>query len=148
MPLTDWPAGTFDLQGNFPPVLANVYLWPGLFADTLPVYLNISRALAQPGPASYVHIDCDIYSGESTAGQQACMTLMTSTELCMACAGARDVLQLLTAADKIVVGTIVVFDDLVRPAMHASGAHMQCMHAALTAAWRGRSIMEHTGTVS
>ena len=61
--MDSWPAGTFDLQGSMPQVLGNVYLWQGLFADTLPAYLNMSRAFGQVGPATYIHVDCDIYSG-------------------------------------------------------------------------------------
>ena len=78
-PMDSWPAGTFDLQGSMPQVLGNVYLWQGLFADTLPAYLNMSRAFGQYGPATYVHMDCDIYSGKAAP-----MLLDTCTGCCQA----------------------------------------------------------------
>ena len=85
-PQADWPAGTFDLKGQFPPVLANVYLWPGLFNNTLPVYLNISLALGQLGPVSYLHVDCDLYGCDDRACDWRSMlhALLIPTDACCA----------------------------------------------------------------
>jgi hypothetical protein len=46
----------FDAHGNFPKVPANVILHPGLFADSLPGWLD-----QHPGPAAFIHIDSDLY---------------------------------------------------------------------------------------
>jgi predicted O-methyltransferase YrrM len=46
----------FDLHGHLPKVPANVILHPGLFADTLPVWLEQNQ-----GPVAFVHIDSDLY---------------------------------------------------------------------------------------
>ncbi|MEM9515879.1 MAG: class I SAM-dependent methyltransferase [Actinomycetota bacterium] len=54
---------------------------PGLFADTLPAFLD-----EHPGPIDLLHIDCDIYSST------------------------RDVLT--SVSDRIVPGTVIVFDEL------------------------------------
>ena len=62
--LPDTWSGTgfsFDLQGEMPRVPDNVKLYSGLFADTLPGWLE-----RNPGPAAFVHIDCDIYSSTKT----------------------------------------------------------------------------------
>ena len=116
----DWPAGTFDLQGTFPQVLGNVYLWQGLFSDTLPQYLNLSRALGQLGPASYVHVDCDIYSGRQSGRKPASLDhSLSKTSAKHVAAGARDILQLLT--HRIQVGTVILFDDLVNYAAYRRG---------------------------
>jgi Macrocin-O-methyltransferase (TylF) len=75
--------GRFSLAGVPPPQLAalkNVRLHKGWFQDTLPGFLK-----QHPGPARFVHIDCDLYSSTKT------------------------VLDLL--ADRIVPGTVIVFDE-------------------------------------
>ena len=48
-------AGAFRQKG-VPRVPGNVKLVPGLFDDTLPDFME-----AHPEPASFVHIDCDLY---------------------------------------------------------------------------------------
>ncbi len=73
-------AGQFDVQGQPPPVAANVELHVGWFDDTLPGFLE-----THPGPAAFIHIDCDIYSSTRT------------------------VLQALQP--RLVAGTIIVFDE-------------------------------------
>jgi hypothetical protein len=74
--------GRFSL-GGVPPQLGaikNVKLHKGWFQDTLPGFLA-----QHPGPARFVHIDCDLYSSTNT------------------------VLGLLS--DRIVPGTVIVFDE-------------------------------------
>jgi hypothetical protein len=74
--------GRFSL-GGVPPQLGglkNVKLHKGWFQDTLPGFLA-----QHPGPARFVHIDCDLYSSATT------------------------VLGLL--AGRIVPGTVIVFDE-------------------------------------
>jgi len=72
----------FDTNGNMPAVPANVHLVKGWFDATLPGFLA-----AHPGPAAFIHVDCDVYSS------------------------ARTVLE--TLAPRIVPGTVIVFDELV-----------------------------------
>ncbi len=76
--------GRFSLSGVPPQLSAtrNVTLHKGWFEDTLPGFLT-----QHPGPARFVHIDCDLYSSATT------------------------VLRLLT--DRIVPGTVIVFDEYV-----------------------------------
>ncbi len=89
---TDWRFG--DTRGNFSrfnktkhSVPSNVELVAGLFIDTLPDQLLLfDREYRCHTPASFVHIDCDMYDG------------------------ARDVLFLL--GSRFVSGTILVFDKL------------------------------------
>ena len=45
---------------DLPPVPANVTLFKGWFTDTLPGFLERNA-----GPASFVHVDCDLYSSSS-----------------------------------------------------------------------------------
>lgn len=74
--------------GRYPGVLSNVNLIKGLFNESLPGFLKTQSMYAGlADPVSYLHIDCDLY------------------------AGARDALQLLIP--RLVVGTVIVFDDLV-----------------------------------
>lgn len=82
-----WKTHAFDQQG-FPPVEPNVHLVKGLFNESLPKFLS-EQAIYAPSDevVSFLHIDCDLY------------------------AGARDALT--TLAPKLVVGTVIVFDDLV-----------------------------------
>jgi len=77
-----WSGDTFnfDAQGKLPRVPRNVVLHKGMFSDTLPAWLE-----ANPGPAAFIHVDCDLY--EST----------------------RVIFDSL--AGRIVPGTIVVFDE-------------------------------------
>ena len=63
-----------------PTVEANVELVVGLFADSLPGFLR-----DHPGPVSYLHVDCDLYS---------------STKTIFDCLG-----------DRIRPGTVIVFDE-------------------------------------
>jgi hypothetical protein len=49
-------AGAFTTKGKLPKVPANATLHPGWFNETLPSFLA-----ANPGPAAFVHVDCDIY---------------------------------------------------------------------------------------
>jgi hypothetical protein len=74
--------GRFSLSGVPPQLSAtnNVTLHKGWFEDTLPGFLA-----QHPGPARFVHLDCDLYSSTTT------------------------VLGLL--ADRIVPGTVLVFDE-------------------------------------
>lgn len=57
--------GFFDVGGELPPVKENAFLWPGLFADSLPAYLQLVHALGNDLPVAYIHIDCDLYAGVS-----------------------------------------------------------------------------------
>lgn len=57
---TWYAAGHFDLGGQPPPVLPNVTLIKGWFADTIPPFLD-----SHPGRLAFVHLDADTY--ESTA---------------------------------------------------------------------------------
>jgi len=54
-------AGEFDLGGIEPAMPPNVTLVKGLFADSLPPFLE-----QHPGNVSFVHIDCDLYSSTKT----------------------------------------------------------------------------------
>lgn len=79
---------TFDLQGNFPPVLANVMLHKGWFNETLPAFLQHLPPVGSPGSAvSLLHIDCDLYGSTVTV--------------------------LDSLASRIIPGTVIVFDELV-----------------------------------
>jgi len=73
-------ARAFDQQGRLPRVPHNVHLHRGTFDMSLPRWLE-----AHPGPAAFVHIDCNLYSSTHT------------------------VLSLL--ADRLVPGTILLFDE-------------------------------------
>ena len=58
----DWRLG-YD-AGEFahePPEVEGAELVVGLFADTLPAFLD-----AHPGPVAFVHVDCDLYSSTVT----------------------------------------------------------------------------------
>ena len=64
-PGDDYAAGKFSLGGKLPKVRENVWLWPGLFNDTLPVVLNLTRAMGTGDfNVSFLHIDCDLYQGK------------------------------------------------------------------------------------
>lgn len=60
----DWrdglPKGTYA-QGRLPKVRCNVRLVKGLFADTVPDFLE-----KNDGPAVLLHVDCDLYSSTCT----------------------------------------------------------------------------------
>ena len=87
---TKYEPGAFDLGGSFPAVVPNVNLVKGLFNSSLPAFLRRQAAYgAADSPLTFLHVDCDLYRG------------------------AVDVFHLL--AHKIVPGTVIVFDDLVRP---------------------------------
>jgi hypothetical protein len=58
----DWagrhePKGAYSTGGRLPPVPANVRLYKGWFDKTVPGFLA-----SHPGAASFLHIDCDLYS--------------------------------------------------------------------------------------
>lgn len=73
--------GRFSLQGEAPAIDApGVRIHQGWFDQTLPQFLEV-----YPGPARFIHVDCDIYSS------------------------ARTVLQLLTP--RVVSGTVILFDE-------------------------------------
>lgn len=81
----DWTAtyerrGKFSRGGALPAVEANARLHKGWFDATLPPFLA-----DHPGPAAFIHIDCDLYSSTRT------------------------VLDLL--APRLVKGTVIVFDE-------------------------------------
>ena len=57
------PRGTFRVRGQIPSLPQNVKLVPGLFAETLP---HLLQGLVERR-ASFVHVDCDLYSGAKTA---------------------------------------------------------------------------------
>jgi len=52
---------SFDVKGRLPRVPGNVALHRGYFDQSLPQWLN-----DHPGPAAFVHIDCDLYSSTKT----------------------------------------------------------------------------------
>lgn len=54
-------AGRFSRKGALPKTAANVRLHPGWFDQSLPKFLE-----AHPGPASFLHMDADIYSSTRT----------------------------------------------------------------------------------
>ncbi len=70
----------FDLKKRLPRVPGNVRLYPGWFEDTLPGWLKVN-----PGPAAFIHVDCDLYSSTRTILTQ--------------------------LADRIVAGTVILFDE-------------------------------------
>ena len=81
----DWPGrheerGHYSTGGALPAVPASACLHAGLFDQTLPGFFA-----AHPGPAAFVHIDCDLYSSTRT------------------------VLEAL--APRLIAGTIIVFDE-------------------------------------
>lgn len=79
---------TFDLQGVMPAVRPNVKLHKGWFNETLPVFLQTLPPVGEFGSVvSLLHIDCDLYASAATV--------------------------LETLAQRIVPGTIIVFDELV-----------------------------------
>jgi hypothetical protein len=57
----DCPKGTFTLKGLLPAVKNNVSLIQGSFSDALPNWLKNN-----PGPFSFLNIDCDTYEATST----------------------------------------------------------------------------------
>lgn len=72
-------AGTFKVAA-LPEVRANVSLHKGWFSDTLPGYLA-----SHPGMASFVHVDCDLYSStkfvlDQLAGRLASGTILLFDE--------------------------------------------------------------------
>ncbi len=73
-------AGYFNRGGKLPKVPANVTLHAGWFENSLPRFVA-----AHPGPAAFLHIDCDLYSSTVTVFE--------------------------TFADRIVPGTVLVFDE-------------------------------------
>ncbi len=83
----DWTGGRekgrFSLGGELPAIkAANVVLHKGWFERTLPGFLA-----SHPGPARFLHVDCDIYSSTRTALEQ--------------------------LAPRLVPGTIIVFDEYI-----------------------------------
>lgn len=78
------PKGSFKLRNefSFPPVLHNVRLIKGMFAETLPQF---KHAVLKNIPIAFIHVDCDLYA---------------STKDVFDCLG-----------DRIVSGTILLFDE-------------------------------------
>jgi len=73
--------GRFGLEGAVPKFeQKNIELHTGWFDATLPPFLQ-----SHPGPARFVHIDCDLYSSTRTALEQ--------------------------LAERLVAGTVIVFDE-------------------------------------
>ena len=77
----DWTEGRekgrFSLGGELPAIKsANVVLHKGWFEDTLPGFLS-----SNPGPARFVHVDCDIYSSTRTVLEQLVPRLVPGTIL-------------------------------------------------------------------
>ncbi|MEM9027608.1 MAG: class I SAM-dependent methyltransferase [Pseudomonadota bacterium] len=73
-------AGYFNRRGKLPRVPANVTLHAGWFDQSLPRFIN-----ATPGPAAFLHVDCDLYSSTVAVFEN--------------------------FADRIVPGTVIVFDE-------------------------------------
>jgi hypothetical protein len=73
-------AGYFNRGGRFPKVKANVKLHRGWFSESLPPFLA-----ATPGPAAFLHVDCDIYSSTVTIFE--------------------------AFRERLVPGTVIVFDE-------------------------------------
>ncbi len=76
-----YSVGHFGVDG-LPDVPANVTLWPGEFAASLPAWLD-----AHPGPAALIHIDCDLYESTRTVlsmldGRIVPGTVLVFDELC------------------------------------------------------------------
>lgn len=70
----------FSRGGRLPRVPANVKLHRGWFDESLPQWLA-----ANPGPAAFIHVDCDVYRSTQTV--------------------------FANLADRIVPGTIILFDE-------------------------------------
>jgi len=71
---------TFDRRGQMPRVPVNVLLHRGYFDASLPKWLD-----SNPGPISFIHLDCDIYSSTKTIFQ--------------------------LTAPRLVPGTVILFDE-------------------------------------
>lgn len=56
-----WKRGRFDIKGKLPKVNKNVSLIKGYFNETLPKFLEEHKE-----KASFIHIDCDLYSSTKT----------------------------------------------------------------------------------
>ena len=59
--LSTWKKGRFNLKGKLPKVNDNVSLIKGYFNETLPKFLEEHKE-----KASFIHIDCDLYSSTKT----------------------------------------------------------------------------------
>lgn len=57
----NWVRGWFDIKGKLPKVNNNVQLIKGYFNETLPDFLAQHKE-----KASFIHIDCDLYSSTKT----------------------------------------------------------------------------------
>jgi tetratricopeptide (TPR) repeat protein len=55
------PKGSYSTHGELPIVPKNVSLHPGLFEETLPVFLE-----EHSGPVKFLNVDCDLYSSTKT----------------------------------------------------------------------------------
>ena len=75
----DFRQGAFK-RTDLPPVAPNVELVVGWFDKTLPGFLS-----EHPGPVSFLHVDCDLYSSTKTVFH--------------------------FLSDRIVPGTVIVFDE-------------------------------------
>lgn len=79
------PKGTFKIDdpNYMPSVRSNVTLFKGLFSETLPIF---KKDVLKERPIAFLHVDCDIYESTHEA--------------------------FLILGDNIVIGTIIVFDEL------------------------------------
>lgn len=73
-------AGYFNRRGKLPKVPRNVTLHAGWFNKSLPRFMG-----AHPGPAAFLHVDCDLYSSTLTVFDN--------------------------FAERIVPGTVIMFDE-------------------------------------
>lgn len=103
----DWregfPRGTFNRNGAPPQVESNVHLVIGDFKHSLPTFLS-----SRHGPASFIHMDCDLYS---------------STKC---------VLQIL--GERVVPGTVIIFDEFYNYQGWELGEHLAWMEFCLARA--------------
>jgi predicted secreted hydrolase len=99
--------GLYTTQGRLPVVPKHVQLHVGWFSETLPVFLQ-----AHSGPVRFANIDCDIYS--STI----------------------DVLQCLGRQNRIVSGTVLVFDEYIGYPNWKDHEHRALLEAAEEFGWR------------
>lgn len=79
-PWNGFPAGSFATSAR--PDLPNTHLVVGRFENTLPGFVK-----SHPEHASFLHIDCDLYSSTRTV--------------------------LMAFADRIVPGTVILFDEII-----------------------------------
>lgn len=69
-----FPKGLFDRKGQSPGVASNVRLLVGEFEQSIPQFLETND-----GPASFIHIDCDLYSSTQSVLRNLSQRLTTGT---------------------------------------------------------------------